>query len=130
MPGLAEGRVHAFQVADVAPLKHHGHVPGERAVVVPDGRSEFGMSLCECTQRIAHCLPALGFNRHRFGSDDSTEGCIQSDFHACILTPLVSGGNILIASMWTVILRETDALRNGDTAEFGYSTSVDPFPIR
>ena len=87
MLGLTEGRVHAVEVADVAPLQHHGHVPGERAVVMPEGRSEFGVSLCECTQGIAHCLPALGFNRHRFGLDDPAEGCIQSDFHAFILTP-------------------------------------------
>jgi hypothetical protein len=107
MLGLAEGRVHAIQVANVAPLEHHGHVPGERAVVVPDGGGEFRVLRGERAQRITHCLPAPGFDCHRFCSDSLAQGCIQSDFHAFILTPRTSVGNTLMATIAIGILRET-----------------------
>jgi hypothetical protein len=54
---LAQRRVYAVQVADVAPVEHHGHVTRERAIVVPNGRSEFGVSFCERAQRIPTVCP-------------------------------------------------------------------------
>ncbi len=70
MLGLAEGRVHAAEVADVAPVEDHGHVPGECAVVVPDGGREGGVRGDERAERIPCRLPGMGFNRNYSGPDD------------------------------------------------------------